>query len=105
MAAKKQFTTIKTKLESNISKIDLDTIDFGEVIMNESTKEFELTIDDDVNDLLLYLQSFINDIENKKEEYKSTKVNEKIIETLKSDTSQAETLRNIFKNNTDNNNQ
>lgn len=105
MAAKKQFSSIKTKIEGTLSKIDFDNIDFGEVTMDDETKDFKLTIDDEINDLIIYIQSFINEVETKSEDYKTNKVNEKIMETLKSDTSQAEALRNIFKNNTDNSNQ
>lgn len=101
MAAKKQFSSIKTKVEGTLGKIDFDNIDFGEVIMDDETKDFKLTIDKDIDELLTYLQSFITEIESNAEAYKNNKVNEKIMETLKSDTSQAQALRNIFKNNND----
>ncbi|OOV39562.1 hypothetical protein BS756_00835 [Staphylococcus sp. MB371] len=98
MAAKKQFNTIRKSLETTINKIDLDNVEFGEVKMDEESKEFNLTTQNEINDLVNYLQTFIDNIEKKSNEFKSIKVNEKILETLKSETHDGELLRRIFNN-------
>lgn len=96
--AKKQFSTIRKSLESTINKIDLDNVEFGEVKMEEESKEFNLTTQQEINELVNYLQTFIDSIEEKSNKYKSIKVNEKILETLKSETQDGELLRRIFNN-------
>lgn len=96
MAAKKQFNTIKKTLEVAINKIDLDNVDFGEVKMNNHNKEFELTTQNEIKELISNLESLITSIENKSDKYKNNKVNEKVLETLKSDSQDGEMLRKIF---------
>ncbi|RIN97167.1 hypothetical protein BU002_02275 [Mammaliicoccus sciuri] len=94
--AKKQFSTIRKSLETTIKKIDLDNVEFGEVKMDEESKEFNLTTQHEINELVNYLQTFIDNIQEKSSKYKSVKVNEKILETLKSETHDGELLRRIF---------
>ncbi|RIN92418.1 hypothetical protein [Mammaliicoccus sciuri] len=94
--AKKQFYTIRKSLETTINKIDLDNVEFGEVKMDEESKEFNLTTQHEINELVNYLQTFIDNIQEKSSKYKSVKVNEKILETLKSETHDGELLRRIF---------
>lgn len=94
--AKKQFFTIRKSLETTIDKIDLDNVEFGEVKMDEESKEFNLTTQHEINELVNYLQTFIDNIQEKSSKYKSVKVNEKILETLKSETHDGELLRRIF---------
>ncbi len=96
MAAKKQFNTIKKTLEVAINKIDLDNVDFGEVKMNNHNKAFELTTQNEIKELISNLESLITSIENKSDKYKNNKVNEKVLETLKSDSQDGEMLRKIF---------
>jgi hypothetical protein len=98
MAAKsnKNIVDISTKVQSTLEKIDLTKVDFGEVFMNQESKEFEVSNEQEVNQLINFLQDFTDSLERNKEEFKNNKINEIILEKVKNGGESAETLARIF---------
>lgn len=100
MAAKtnKNIVDISSKIQNTMDKIDLSKVEFGNVYMNEESKTFEVSNENEVNNLINYLQEFIDKLESNKEEFKNNKINEIILEQVKNGGESAETLAKIFNN-------
>lgn len=100
MAAKsnKNIADINSKIQGTLEKIDLSKVDFGNVYMNEESKEFEVSNEDEVNNLINILQEFIDDLERNKEDYKNNKINEIILDQVKNGGESAQALARIFNN-------
>ncbi|MCD8845149.1 hypothetical protein [Staphylococcus gallinarum] len=98
MAAKsnKNIVDINSKIQTTLEKIDLSKVEFGNVFMNEDTKEFEVSNENEVNDLINTLQKFIDDLERNKEDYKNSKINEIILDQVKNGGESAQALAKIF---------
>lgn len=98
MAAKtvKTIEDVKNKIETNLDKIDIDKIDFGEVKMSNETKAFELTNEKELEELIKNMNTFINKLKVKKEQSKTEKINNKLINELQNGGQNAELLAQIF---------
>ncbi|MDU4493360.1 MAG: hypothetical protein E7J02_12110 [Staphylococcus warneri] len=98
MAAKtvKTIEDVKNKIETNLDKIDIDKIDFGEVKMSNETKAFELTNEKELEELIENMNTFINKLKVKKEQSKTEKINNKLINELQNGGQNAELLAQIF---------
>lgn len=98
MAAKtvKTIEDVKNKIETHLDKIDIDKIDFGEVKMSNETKAFELTNEKELEELIKNMNTFINKLKVKKEQSKTEKINNKLINELKNGGQNAELLAQIF---------
>lgn len=72
MAAKnnKSIEDIKNKIETTLNKIDVDKVDFGEIKMMNDTNEFVLTEENQLDELIDYLNNFTNKLSAKKEQTK-----------------------------------
>lgn len=92
----KSIEDIQNKIETTINKIDVDKVDFGEIKMKDDTNEFVLTDEDKLNDLIEYLNNFTNKLAAKKEQKKTERINDKLINELKNGGENANLIAEIF---------
>jgi predicted aldo/keto reductase-like oxidoreductase len=98
MAAKnnKSIEDIKNKIETTLNKIDVDKVDFGEIKMMNDTNEFVLTEENQLDELIDYLNNFTNKLSAKKEQTKTERINDKLINELKNGGENANLIAEIF---------
>jgi predicted aldo/keto reductase-like oxidoreductase len=99
MAAKKNnksIEDIKNKIETTLNKIDVDKVDFGEIKMMNDTNEFVLTEENQLDELIDYLNNFTNKLSAKKEQTKTERINDKLINELKNGGENANLIAEIF---------
>jgi predicted aldo/keto reductase-like oxidoreductase len=98
MAAKnnKSIEDIKNKIETTLNKIDVDKVDFGEIKMMNDTNEFVLTEENQLDELIDYLNNFTNKLSEKKEQTKTERINDKLINELKNGGENANLIAEIF---------
>lgn len=98
MAAKnnKSIEDIKNKIETTLNKVDVDKVDFGEIKMMNDTNEFVLTEENQLDELIDYLNNFTNKLSAKKEQTKTERINDKLINELKNGGENANLIAEIF---------
>ncbi|WP_341775933.1 hypothetical protein [Staphylococcus hyicus] len=100
MAAKsnKNLVDIKSKVENVLEKVNVESIDYGNVYMDDESKEFILDHEDDMNNLISYLEKFIDNLQEQMEKSKQEQIQNKIFEQLKNGGENAELVAKLFKN-------
>ncbi len=98
MAAKtnKNIEDIKSRIESTISKIDVDKISYGEITMDPNSQKFILEDENIYKDLVATLHKFIEDLELSKEKTKQDRINKKLLDELNNGGETANLIAEIF---------
>ncbi|WP_251522099.1 hypothetical protein [Staphylococcus sp. Marseille-Q6910] len=92
----KNIDDVQNKIETTLEKINLDKIDHGDITMDNETNEFILDSENKIEEITLYLQEFIDRLNNSKDKIKKEKINEKLIDRLKDGGPNAEMIAKIF---------
>jgi transcriptional regulator NrdR family protein len=85
-------------LESTIDKIDVSKLDFGDIKMSQETNEFILNEENNLQEIIDYLNEFTNKLSARKEQVKTEKINEKLMNELKEGGEKASLIAQIFNN-------
>ncbi|PTI73945.1 hypothetical protein BU064_12955 [Staphylococcus succinus] len=91
----KQIEGIQKKLNQLYKNINFDELNYGEVKIDENSN-FILDKEDEVNELIDQLNQFKNDILRYKEDYQSQQTTEKILNLLKSDSENAQVIKQLI---------
>lgn len=91
----KQIEGIQKKLNQLYKNINFDELNYGEVKIDENSN-FILDKEDEVNELVDQLNQFKNDILRYKEDYQSQQTTEKILNLLKSDSENAQVIKQLI---------
>ncbi|MCI2910911.1 hypothetical protein [Staphylococcus hominis] len=99
MAAKniKSIEDVKNKIETTIDRIDVEKVDFGDIKMSDTSNGFILENEENLDQLVTYLNNFIDKISAEKEKVKTEKINDKLINELNSGGENASLIAEIFK--------
>ena len=91
----KQIEGIQKKLNQLYKNINFEELNYGEVKIDENSN-FILDKEDEVNELIDQLNQFKNDILRYKEDYQSQQTTEKILNLLKSDSENAQVIKQLI---------
>nr|ADA61625.1 DNA recombination protein RmuC [Staphylococcus sp. CDC3] len=99
MAAKnnKTIEDVKNKIETTIDRIDVEKVDFGDIKMSDTSNGFILENEENLDQLVTYLNNFIDKISAEKEKVKTEKINDKLINELNNGGENASLIAEIFK--------
>lgn len=99
MAAKniKSIEDVKNKIETTIDRIDVEKVDFGDIKMSETSNDFILENEENLEQLVTYLNNFIDKLSAEKEKMKTEKINDKLISELNNGGENASIIAEIFK--------
>lgn len=99
MAAKniKSIEDVKNKIETTIDRIDVEKVDFGDIKMSEASNDFILENEENLEQLVTYLNNFIDKLSAEKEKMKTEKINDKLISELNNGGENASIIAEIFK--------
>lgn len=99
MAAKniKSIEDVKNKIETTIDRIDVEKVDFGDIKMSDTSNEFILENEENLDQLVTYLNNFIDKLSAEKEKLKTEKINDKLINELNNGGENASLIAEIFK--------
>jgi hypothetical protein len=79
----KTIEEVQNRLESTIDKIDVSKLDFGDIKMSQETNEFILNEENNLQEIIDYLNEFTNKLSAEKEQVKTEKINEKLMNEIK----------------------
>jgi hypothetical protein len=85
-------------LESTIDKIDVSKLDFGDIKMSQETNDFILNEENNLQEIIDYLNEFTNKLSARKEQVKTEKINEKLMNEIKEGGEKASLIAQIFNN-------
>lgn len=85
-------------MESTIDKIDVSKLDFGDIKMSQETNEFILNEENNLQEIIDYLNEFTNKLSARKEQVKTEKINEKLMNEIKEGGEKASLIAQIFNN-------
>ncbi|PTH39457.1 hypothetical protein [Staphylococcus capitis] len=94
----KTIEEVQNKLESTIDKIDITKLEFGDIKMSQETNEFILTEENNLQEIIDYLNEFTNKLSARKEQVKTEKINEKLMNEMKDGGEKASLIAQIFNN-------
>ncbi|HDG8789414.1 TPA: hypothetical protein PBT65_001715 [Staphylococcus aureus] len=94
----KTIEEVQNKLESTIDKIDITKLEFGDIKMSQETNEFILTKENNLQEIIDYLNEFTNKLSARKEQVKTEKINEKLMNEMKDGGEKASLIAQIFNN-------
>lgn len=92
----KNLRDIKSKVEDVLEKVNVESIDYGKVYMDDETKEFVLENENDLKDFIIYLEEFISELQDEMQKSKQEKIQNKIFEQLKNGGESAELIAKLF---------
>jgi hypothetical protein len=95
----KTIEEVQNRLESTIDKIDVSKLDFGDIKMSQETyNEFILNEENNLQEIIDYLNEFTNKLSARKEQVKTEKINEKLMNEIKEGGEKASLIAQIFNN-------
>jgi hypothetical protein len=94
----KTIEEVQNRLESTIDKIDVSKLDFGDIKMSQETNEFILNEENTLQEIIDYLNEFTNKLSARKEQVKTEKINEKLMNEIKEGGEKASLIAQIFNN-------
>jgi transcriptional regulator NrdR family protein len=95
----KTIEEVQNRLESTIDKIDVSKLDFGDIKMSQETNEFIQNEENNLQEIIDYLNEFTNKLSaRKKEQVKTEKINEKLMNEIKEGGEKASLIAQIFNN-------
>src|SRR5699024_578618 len=104
-AKKQTIESLEKKVISPIEKLNLENIDFGEVVLDTEKNQLVLKDETSFNQIVKDLTNFIDDLKEAKEEYTQNKINEVVLEKLNNSGSDEDIVKKLYnerKNNTNN---
>lgn len=101
-AKKQTIESLEKKVISPIEKLNLENIDFGEVVLDSKKNQLVLKDETSFNQIVKDLTNFVDDLKEAKEEYTQNKINEVVLEKLKNGGSDADIVKQLFNENEDN---
>lgn len=103
-AKKQTIESLEKKVISPIEKLNLENIDFGEVVLDTEKNQLVLKDETSFNQIVKDLTNFIDDLKEAKEEYTQNKINEVVLEKLNNGGSDADIVKQLFNESEDDSN-
>lgn len=98
-AKRQTIESLEKKVINPIEKLNLENIDFGEVILDTEKDVLVLEDETSFNKIISELSNFLDDLKEAKEEYTQNKINEVVLEKLNNGGKDADIVKQLFNNN------